>query len=40
MPYRELTGSRFDSRARAKLAKRLIRRLSDLGVQVEIRSAT
>ena len=39
VPYRELTGSYFDSRDRAKLAKRLIRRLSDLGVQVEIRSA-
>lgn len=39
VPYRELTGSYFDARDRAKLAKRLIRRLSDLGVQVEVRSA-
>ena len=36
VPYRELTGSYFDSRDRTKLANRLIRRLSDLGVQVQI----
>lgn len=39
VPYKELTGSYFDSRDRTKLTKRLIRRLSDLGVQVEIRTA-
>jgi hypothetical protein len=39
VPYRELSGSYFDSRDRAKLAKRLIRRLSELGVQAGIRSA-
>jgi transposase len=39
VPYRDLTGGYFDSRDRTKLAKRLIRRLSDLGVQVEIRNA-
>jgi len=39
VPYRELTGSHFDARDRTKLTKRLIRRLSDLGVQVEIRNA-
>lgn len=36
VPYRDLTGSYFDSRDRTKLARRLIRRLSDLGVQVQI----
>jgi transposase len=39
VPYRELTASYFDSRDRTKLAKRLIRRLSDLGVRVQILSA-
>lgn len=39
VPYKELTGSYFDARDRTKLTKRLIRRLSDLGVQVEIRNA-
>ena len=39
VPYRDLTGGYFDSRDRTKLARRLIRRLSDLGVQVEIRNA-
>ena len=39
VPYRELTGSYFDARDRTKLTKRLIRRLADLGVQVDIRSA-
>jgi transposase len=36
VPYRELTGTYFDSRDRTKLTKRLIRRLSDLGVHVQI----
>lgn len=39
VPYRDLTGGYFDSRDRTKLARRLIRRLSDLGVQVAIRNA-
>jgi transposase len=39
VPYKELSGTYFDSRDRTKLAKRLIRRLSDLGLQVEIRTA-
>jgi transposase len=39
VPYRELTGAYFDTRDRTKLTKRLIRRLADLGVQVDIRTA-
>jgi len=39
VPYRELTATYFDSRDRTKLARRLIRRLSDLGVQVQILNA-
>ena len=39
VPYRDLTGSYFDSRDRTTLTKRLIRRLADLGVHVDIRSA-
>jgi transposase len=37
--YNELSGSYFDSRDRSKIAKRLIRRLSDLGIEVEIKAA-
>jgi transposase len=39
VPYRELTATYFDSRDRTKLANRLIRRLSILGVQVHILNA-
>ena len=39
VPYRDLTGAHFDARDRTKLTRRLIRRLADLGVQVEIRTA-
>lgn len=35
--YRDLTAAYFDSRDRTKLANRLIRRLSDLGIGVEIK---
>ncbi len=37
--YEDLTGSYFDTRDRTKLAKRLIRRLQDLGLTVEVRAA-
>ena len=37
--YEDLTGSYFDTRDRTKLAKRLIRRLEDLGLTVEVRAA-
>jgi transposase len=37
--YRDLGADYFDRRDRAKLAQRLIRRLEDLGLQVEIRPA-
>jgi transposase len=37
--YRELTGTYFDSRDRTKIAKRLIRRLNDLGLEVEVKAA-
>jgi transposase len=37
--YHDLTGNYFDSRDRAKIAKRLIRRLNDLGLEVEIKTA-
>jgi transposase len=37
--YRDLTGNYFDSRDRAKIAKRLIRRLGELGLEVEIKAA-
>ncbi len=37
--YRDLRGDYFDQRDKSKLAKRLIRRLSDLGIQVEIKTA-
>jgi transposase len=37
--YQELTGTYFDSRDRTKIAKRLIRRLNDLGLEVEIKAA-
>ncbi len=36
--YEDLTGSYFDTRDRTKLAKRLIRRLQDLGLTVEVRA--
>ena len=39
VPYRELTATYFDSRDRTTLTKRLIRRLSDLGVHVQILNA-
>lgn len=39
VPYRDLTATYFDSRDRSKLAKKLIRRLSDLGVHVQILDA-
>ena len=37
--YRELTGSYFDRRDSTKLAKRLVRRLEDLGLQVTVTKA-
>jgi hypothetical protein len=39
LPYRDLTAAYFDSRDRTKLANRLIRRLHDLGIRVEIATA-
>jgi hypothetical protein len=37
--YRDLGADHFDRRDKAKLAKRLIARLHDLGVHVEVRAA-
>ena len=37
--YNELTDKYFDQRDHAKIAKRLIRRLNDLGLQVEVKAA-
>ena len=37
--YRELTDAYFDARDRVRLARRLIRRLTDLGLEVEVRPA-
>jgi transposase len=37
--YKDLTGNYFDSRDRAKIARRLIRRLNDLGLEVEVKAA-
>jgi len=37
--YRELTGAYFDRRDHAKLAKRLVRRLEDLGLKVTVSQA-
>jgi transposase len=37
--YHDLTGNYFDTRDRAKIAKRLIRRLNELGLEVEIKAA-
>jgi hypothetical protein len=37
--YKDLTGSYFDRRDRAKLAKRLVRRLEDLGLKVTVEQA-
>jgi len=39
VPYRELTAQHFDRRDKGKLAKRLIRRLEDLGLHVEVKAA-
>lgn len=38
-PYRDLGPDHFDRRDPAKLAKRLVRRLNDLGFQVDIKTA-
>ena len=37
--YKELTGAYFDRRDHAKLAKRLVRRLVDLGLKVTVEQA-
>lgn len=37
--YRDLGADHFERRDKSKLAKRLVRRLQDLGLQVEIREA-
>jgi transposase len=39
VPYRDLGPDHFDRCDKAKLAKRLLRRLEDLGVQVEVKTA-
>jgi len=38
-PYKELTVAYFDRRDPAKLAKRLVRRLEDLGLQITVQPA-
>jgi hypothetical protein len=37
--YRDLGGSYFDRRDKARIARRLLDRLRDLGAQVEVRPA-
>jgi transposase len=37
--YRDLGPDHFDRRDKSKLAKRLVRRLEDLGLTVEVRPA-
>jgi transposase len=39
VPYRDLGADHFDRRDKAKLAKRLLRRLEDLGVKVDLKTA-
>jgi transposase len=39
VPYQDLGGDYFDRRDKAKVAKRLIQRLNDLGLQVEVSPA-
>ena len=39
VPYQDLGGDYFDRRDKAKVAKRLIQRLTDLGLQVEVSPA-
>jgi transposase len=39
VPYRDLGADHFDRRDKSRLAKRLLRRLQELGVQVEVRAA-
>jgi len=39
LPYHDLGADHFDRRDKAKLARRLIRRLHDLGLQVEVQPA-
>jgi hypothetical protein len=39
VPYQDLGGDYFERRDKAKLATRLIQRLTDLGLHVEVRSA-
>jgi len=39
-PYHDLTGAFFDSRDRTRLAKRLLRRLADLGFQCQVAAPT
>jgi transposase len=39
VPYAELTGAHFDRRDQAKVAKRLIRRLENLGLKVTVEQA-
>jgi transposase len=40
VPWKDMTSAHFDTLEKDKLAKRLIRRLSDLGIRVEIRPPT
>jgi transposase len=39
LPYRDLAADYFIRHDKARIARRLIRRLHDLGIDVEIRSA-
>jgi len=36
--YKDLKADYFDHRDRAKIVKRLVRRLNDLGLQVEVKA--
>ncbi len=38
-PYKALTGSYFDRQDHAKIAKRLVKRLEDLGLKVTVSPA-
>ena len=40
VPYEDLGPNHFDRRDKHKIAKRLIRRLEELGLKVEVRAAS
>ncbi len=39
VPYTDLKADYFDQRDHSKIVKRLVRRLNDLGLQVEVKAA-